>query len=72
VKEKMEHVIVLRTAECFDVWCCNPGRTFLYLNYQRGIVDEISLGVVGSLKKCKTVFTRSVLDSKETHPAIEL
>jgi hypothetical protein len=32
-KEKMEHAIVLRMAECFDVWLCNLGRTFLYLNY---------------------------------------
>ncbi len=35
-------------------------------------MDEISLGVVWSLKKCKMVFTRSVFDSKETHPVIEL
>jgi hypothetical protein len=39
-KEKMEHAIVLRMAECFDVWLCNLGRTFLYLNYRRGTVAE--------------------------------
>jgi len=39
-KEKIEHAIVLRMAECFDVWFRNLGRTSLYLNYQRGTVAE--------------------------------
>ncbi len=35
-------------------------------------MDDITLGVVWSLKKCTMVFSRSVLDSEETHPVIEL